>query len=190
MNKALLWLSLVTLAGCGGESPYRDTSELEMPPAVELSETQATAPSQIIEQAEPAQKIVLLDDSEIPPVLKIEKFQDRAWELVIDALNKHNIGIIDKNREAGWVQVKYDASEDSGEIFGNVRFFWFEDEYGEAKYQIKLTWNGVATEVKVRLLEQAESEDEDEELGDGSEKLVKLLYNAINEIDNPEEKEQ
>ncbi len=177
------------LAGCGGESPYRDTSELEMPPAVELPETPAAIPSRVVEQAPQAKTIVRLDDSESPAVLKIEKFQDRAWEMVIEALNRHQLEIIDKNREAGWIQVKYDASEDSGETFGNVRFFWFEDEYGEAKYEIRLGWNGVETEVKVRLLEQAEAQDDEDDLADGSEKLVKVLYDAIKAIVNPEEKE-
>jgi hypothetical protein len=188
-NRALLWLGLVVLAGCGGESPYRDTSELEMPPVVELPETRIAAPSQGIESQKAVQEIVRLDDSDVPSVLKIKKFQDRAWELVIEALNKHNIEIIDKNREAGWIQVKYDASEDSGKLFGNVRFFWFEEEYSTAKYEIKLSWNGTETDVTVRLLEQAESEDDDEELADGSTKLLKRLYKAINDINNPEEKE-
>ncbi len=189
MNKILLCLSLFTLLGCGAESPYRDTSELELPPAVKSTEPTMAVPSAIDKQARPEQKTVLLDDSEKPPVLIIKKFQDRAWELVIEALNQHKIEIIDKNREAGSIQVKYDASEDGGETFGNVRFFWFEDEYGEARYEIKLAWNGVETEVKVHLLEQAESED-DEDLADGSEKLVKMLYNAIKAIVNPEEQEQ
>jgi len=190
MNKLLLWVGAVALAGCGGESPYRDTTELEVPPAVEIEQLATTTSPQIAQRAKPEKVVVVLDDSQTPPLLKIRKFQDRAWELVLEALNDKQIEIVDKNREAGIVQVKYDASEDSGESFGNVRFFWFEDEYGEAKYEIKLDWNGLETDVKVRLLQQAESTDEDDELADGSEKLVKLLYKTIKAIVDPEEKEQ
>ncbi len=176
--------------GCAAKSPYRDTSELEMPPVIEAQEMPFSKPSSVVEK-KPAQKsFVALDDSQSPPVVMIEKLLDRSWELVGQALNDKKIEIVDKNREAWIYRVKYDASQDSGEYFGNVHFLWFEDEYGEAEYEIKLNWNGTETEVHVRLLEQAETNDEDEDLADGSEKLAQTIYQAVKAIVNPEEKEQ
>jgi len=147
-------------------------------------------PSSVVEKKPEQKSFVALDDSQSPPVVMIEKLLDRSWELVGQALNDKKIEIVDKNREDWAYRVKYDASQNSGEYFGNVHFLWFEDDYGEAEYEVKLSWNGTETEVHVRLLEQAETNDEDEELADGSEKLAQTIYQAVKAIVNPEEKEQ
>jgi len=191
MNKVLICLMIAGVTGgCTAESPYRDTSELEIPPVMDVQDMPVSRSSSVVEKKPEQKSFVSLDDSQSPPVIMIEKLLDRSWELVGQALNDKQIKIIDKNREDWVYRVKYDATKDSGEYFGNVHFLGFEDEYGEAEYEVKLSWNGTETEVHVRLLKQAETDDEDEELADGSEKLVQTIYQAVKAIVNPEEKEQ
>ena len=184
MNQRLLLivsLGILLLDGCSEVKPrYRDTSSLEAPPRIDIPSDKAVSQErQTTEHRKKTEPWVFIDDAESPPVLLIKKLPDRAWEVVSQALADKKIEVTDKNREEGVFLVKYDPSKDIGKTFGNVRFLWFEDDYGEAEYQLTLKWKDTETQVRARLIKQAEVDDDDEELADGSAKLIQALYDAI-----------
>ncbi len=175
----------LTLVGCSGvEQKYRDTTDLETPPRLVIVEESSNEVEDTVHKN--INDYVFLDDLENPAVLKIKKLFDRSWDLVGQALNKKKIEITDKNRDQGVYFVKYDPGEDSdGRVFGNVRLFFFEDEYQEAKYKISVVWHDTETEVRAEMTDQQDvsaDEDEDEEYADGSAKLIKALYDEISNV--------
>ncbi len=188
--KALFFsiLSLTLVACSGVEQKYRDTTDLETPPRLVIVEKSSNEVEDKVQKN--INDYVFLDDMENPSVLKIKKLFDRSWDLVGQALSKRKIEITDMNRDKGIYFVKYDPGEDSnGRVFGNVRFFLFEDEYQEAEYKISIGWHDTETEVRVEMINQQEvtaGEDEDEELADGSAKLIKALYDEISNVQTKE----
>lgn len=181
---------LLTLAACSETKHYRDTTALETPPRLAITEQGSSRRAPSAQQADQTSLAdsVRVDDEESPTILTIEKLFDRAWDLIGQALDRRNIEITDKNRAQGIYYVKYDASVDSGShLFGNVKIFIFEDEYAEADYKLTVTRQETATSVRAEMMpaqDKTVSED-GEELGDGSGKLLKALYDTIrNELKN------
>ncbi|WP_031433747.1 outer membrane protein assembly factor BamC [Methylomarinum vadi] len=178
----LLACLLLAVSACSSGKKYRDTTKLETPPRLAIVEH---APGRTeVEEKQTKKSLadsVFLDDLENPTVLSIKKLFDRSWDLVGQALDKKGIEITDKNREQGVYYVKYDASIDSGsQIFGNVKIFIFEQEYAEAEYKLTVAWHETATEVRAEMINKDKAVNEDgEELGDGSPKLLKALYDTI-----------
>lgn len=181
-----LCASFVLLQACTNTRTYRDTTDLEMPPRLEitqraLKEAESTDSSVAGTELDDS---VLLEDQEYPPVIKIKKLFDRAWDMVGQALNKKKIEIVDKNRDKGVYFVKYDPSEDTttGNVFGGVKFFFFEQSYEKSEYKLSLAWHETETQVRAAMLNkprrQTVDEDEDGPV-DGSEKLIQALYEAI-----------
>lgn len=124
------------------------------------------------------------------PVMKIKKLFNRSWTLVEQALKLGEIEITDKNREQGIFYVLFDPDAQGtgdSESTDTLSFFFFEDEYEEAAYQIKVAWIESDTEVKVELVDQVNTEllDDDEDTAafegtvNSGEKLLNILYNII-----------
>ncbi len=178
----LLAMAMSMLPACTEGKKYLDTTELETPPRLAIAE-HAPAPGESPETVTKSlADSVFIDDSEHPTLLKIKKLFDRSWDLVGQALERRKIEITDKNREQGVYYVKYDPSADSGSrLFGNVKIFIFEQEYAEAGYKLTVAWHETATEVRAEMVnpDQAAVDEDGEELGDGSEKLIKALYDTI-----------
>ncbi len=177
----LLAIPLLLTTACTDRQAYRDTSELEKPPTLEIAYQEPTP-----EKDRKLRKdvFVFLDDSEDPSMLRVKKLFDRSWDLVGDALKKQKIEIKDKNRARGLYFVRYQPNSDSGQVFGNIKFFFFEDEYPEADYQISLVWRDTETLVRASLVNEDFDHDLDDEDAaeseDGSEMLIQALYKALN----------
>ena len=177
-----LGLSYILIACSDAKPKYRDTTDLEIPPRLVITERPSGTGKDEVQKD--LKEYVFLDDVENPPILKIKKLFDRSWNLVGQALDKKKIEITDKNRDQGVYFVKYDPSADLGKVFGNVKLFFFEEEYGEAEYKLSIAWHETETEVRAVLIAQQETsfdDEDDEELGDASAKLIKTLYDTIND---------
>ncbi len=177
----LLLVSLSLTACSSITKEYRDTSYLEKPPKLVIVEK--LEDSEVVKD-EPLNKDVFLDDIETPPVLHVKKLFDRSWELLAQELEKQKIEITDKNRDKGYYYVKFQPDEAEGHIFGGMKILLFEDSYTLADYRIHLMWNESTTEIRVKLLSEEEDisfddEDKDEQILDGSEKLINVLYEGI-----------
>jgi len=192
-NYFLLILISSVLVSCAEveKSRYKDTSHLEMPPEMEIVETEPV----VVGEYEKLTNTGLGDDvsymgPDEDPVMKIKKLFDRSWVLVEQALKLSEIEITDKNREQGVFYVNFDPdardSKDT-ELIDNVSFFFFEDEYDAAAYKIKVKWRETDTEVTAELVDQVNTDllddDEDKEdfegSVDGGSKLLKKLYKTI-----------
>ena len=188
----LVFISLV-LASCAEteKSRYKDTSHLEMPPEMEIVETEKVVVSEYEKLTNTGLgDNVLYEGSPEPPVMKIKKLFDRSWVLIEQALKLSEIEITDKNREQGVFYVNFDPdARDSkdAELIDSVTFFFFEDEYDAAAYKLKVEWRETDTEVTAELVNQVNTDllDDDEDMEDFEEsvddgtKLLKKLYKTI-----------
>ena len=184
-------LSLISfvLISCaeGEKSRYKDISHLEMPPEMEIAETEPV----VVGEYEKLTNTGLGDDvsytgSDESPVMKIKKLFDRSWVLLEQALKLSEIEITDKNREQGVFYVNFDPdardSKDS-ELIDSVSFFFFEGD--AAAYKLKVEWRETDTEVTAELVEQDNTDILDDDKGDfdesfdGGSKLLKRLYRTI-----------
>jgi len=192
-NYFLLILISSVLISCaeGEKSRFKDTSHLEMPPELDIVETEPV----VVGEYEKLTNTGLGDDVSYTgpdenPVMKIKKLFDRSWVLIEQALKLSEIEITDKHREQGVFYVNFDPdardSKDT-ELIDSVSFFFFEDEYDAAAYKLKVEWRETDTEVTVELVDQVNTDllddDEDEEDFEGSvdsgSKLLKKLYRTI-----------
>lgn len=181
MDKKVLFmvLSLVLIACSEVKQKYRDTTDLEAPPRLVIAERPSDKKKDDVKKE--LKEYVFLDDAETPPVLKIKKLFDRSWDLVGQALETKKIEVTDKNRDQGVYYVKYGPE---GRTFGKAKIFFFEDGYEEVEYKLSISWHETETEVRAKMITEQEisfDEDDDEELSDASAKLIKTLYDAINE---------
>ena len=193
IKNSFFLLLLLLLVSCSDvkNTRFRDTSSLEMPPEMEVVEKPKVA---IKENEDHIEKglgdSVSLAGTDEKPVMKIKKLFDRSWTLVEQALKLGEIEVTDKNREQGIFYVLFDPdvqSSGDSESTDTLSFFFFEDEYEEAAYQIKVAWIESDTEVKVELVNQINTDllddDEDKEAFegtvDGGGKLLNILYNII-----------
>ncbi|MCK4841186.1 MAG: outer membrane protein assembly factor BamC [Methylococcales bacterium] len=198
--KQLVFLSiaLVQLASCSNaKSPrYQDTSELEMPPQMKISEKPVIA---AIEKDEKIENKglgdqVLLAGSPKNPVIKIKKLFDRSWNLVEQALKLSKIKITDKNREQGVFFVKFDPDEQgsSDRTWTESVASLFTDDYEEASYKLTVIWRESDTEVSAEVVNRENSRllDDDEDIEDfegsvdSGSRLIQSLYKTI-KIDLP-----
>ena len=191
---SLLILISLVLVSCAESrsSRYKDTSHLEMPPEMEVVETEDV----VVDKYEKltntglGDKYVSYTGPTEEPVMKIKKLFDRSWVLVEQALKLSEIEITDKHREQGVFYVNFDPdardSKDT-ELIDSVTFFFFEDEYDEAAYKLTVKWNETDTKVTAELVNQVNTDllddDEDEEEFEGSVDsgviLLKKLYKTI-----------
>ena len=188
----LVFISLVLVSCAETEkSRYKDTSHLEMPPEMEIVETEKVVVSEYEKLTNTGLgDNVLYEGSPEPPVMKIKKLFDRSWVLIEQALKLSEIEITDKNREQGVFYVNFDPdARDSkdAELIDSVTFFFFEDEYDAAAYKLKVEWRETDTEVTAELVNQVNTDllDDDEDMEDFEEsvddgtKLLKKLYKTI-----------
>ena len=187
----LILISSVLLSCAESRSSrYKDTSQLEMPPEMEIVETEKVA----VDKYEKLTNTGLGDEyvsylgSAEAPVMKIKKLFDRSWVLVEQALKLSEIEITDKHREQGVFYVNFDpdaGDSKDNELIDSVTFFFFEDEYDEAAYKLTVKWNETDTEVTAELVNQVNTDlldDEDEDFGgsvDSGTMLLKKLYKTI-----------
>lgn len=200
MNVKNYWVLLslsfsLNIVSCSDNknSRYRDTSDLEMPPRMEIIETAKQVDEEKDGKTESGLgNIVSLADSTEKPVIKIKKNFDRSWLIVEKAIKLNELEITDKNRDLGVYYVKFDpddqASGDSS-IIDSMTFFIFKDDYDEAIYKLTLNWRDSATEVRAEVVDGDSSylldDDEDIEDFEGSidagGKLLNTLYITIRE---------
>lgn len=167
---------------------YKDTSNLEAPPEMEIAET-PKAP--VSEEKDKEDKglgdVVSLAGTKDKPVIKIKKMFERSWELVEQALKLNEIEVTDKNREKGVFYVLFDPDDQSSEPTKNTTFSFFGGEYDEGAYQITVVWRESDTEVTAELvadthddlLDDAEDKEEFEGTVVGGDHLLKTLYKTL-----------
>jgi hypothetical protein len=183
----LLGLSLIWgLVSCSGTtaSRYHDTHELEMPPVLEISQSQNVRPLSLEEKlpTKGLGDIVSLSDGSGVPILKVKKLFDRSWELLLQTLELQKIEVSDTNRERGEILLNYQPQ--SGTEQSGFTFFFFEDDYALAAYKIKVEWVETETQIRVELTdeEKQKRDQADEEfsqtLDDGG-LLIKRLFRTM-----------
>jgi outer membrane protein assembly factor BamC len=196
-NYSVLILIPLVLVSCAEteKSRYKDTSHLEMPPELEIIETEKVAVSEYekLTNTGLGDDVLYEGSAGEPPVMKIKKLFDRSWDLIEQALKLSEIEITDKNREQGFFYVNFDPdardSKDAGILDGMSFFFFvfFVDEYAAAAYKLKVGWAETNTEVTAELVDQVNTDllDDDEDMEDfeGSvddgAMLLKKLYKTI-----------
>ena len=189
----LILISSVLLSCAESRSSrYKDTSQLEMPPEMEIVETEPVVVSEYekLTNTGLGDEYVSYTGPAEKPVMKIKKLFDRSWILVEQALKLSEIEITDKHREQGFFYVNFDPDAQGSkgsDVIDSVSFFFFEDEYEAAAYKLTVKWNETDTEVTAELANQINTDmlDDDEDMEDfeGSVDsgviLLKKLYKTI-----------
>lgn len=190
----VLFLIPLLLNACSKASnpKYKDTSKLEMPPAVinvEKAKVQMAKKEELKDDKKGLGKVVSLSGPSEQPVIKIKKMFDRSWNIVEQGLSMNEIKITDKNRDKGVFYLKFDPDnhqedKDSG-VFDSLTSFLFQDDYDEAAYELKVIWRDSDTEVSVKSINQEDSgllddtDDEFEASVDPGAKLIKVLFKTM-----------
>lgn len=192
---------MLGLSGCADSTKkYRDISELEQPPQLEIvtsdSGITAVAPdSKSQAEAEVrraktkaaiakglAEAVKMEDDSH----LIIDRPFEIAWLLVAKGLRISNMEVSDRNHEKGQYYVIFDpdmADLKNGEKPSFMDTLFVDDENPKARYLLTFYENKKSVKVSVEFLEyfsagvQAESVLPDK----GVAKLVKKLYSALHD---------
>jgi len=183
-------VSLLTVSCSDVKSTrYQDNSDLEMPPRMKIVEKPKAIAEEKQEKVESGLgNDIFLAGSTEKPIIKIKKLFDRSWNIVEQALKLRKIEISDKNREQGVFYVLFDPdaqASDKSELFDNITFFFFEDDYEEAAYKIHVAWRDSDTEVSVELVDREnndlldDGDDDFDSSVDGGEKLIKALFKTI-----------
>lgn len=194
----LAWL----LSSCSAneDSRYRDTSQLELPPALLDTQPAKADTSGDGALADPKESKGLGDDVYLsaakPIILKIKQPLDIAWNTVASALRQADVEIKDRELDKGQYYVIFDPDQyvaDSDSVldrFGSL----FVNEYGQSIYILTLTADGDETLItadKAQASEQSAADDsedreadakpEDDEKPDGAEKLLLFLHNILHD---------
>lgn len=194
---AMSWLLLS--CGMSEDSRYRDTSRLELPPALLDTKTVKTdTGGGDGALADPKESKGLGDDVYLsaakPVILKIKQPLDIAWNTVASALRQGDVDIKDRELDKGQYYVIFDPDQyvaDSDTVFDRFGSL-FVNEYGQSIYILTLTADGDETLVtadKAQASEQSATDDsedrtadaksEDEEKPDGAEKLLLFLHKIL-----------
>ena len=172
------------------KTKYKDTSDLETPPDMEIverPEVKVNEDNEIDDNS--LANIVSYADTEEKPVIKIKKLFSRSWNIVEQALKLNDIKVKDKNRDLGIFYVLFDPDSQNSGFIDAMTFSLFEDEHEEAAYKLTVRWHDSDTEVRAELYDKGGTEllddDEDTEDFEGSvdegAKLLELLYKTIRE---------
>ncbi len=172
-------------------SQYKDTSELEQPPQMEIVvKKKAEVTSEEEQNDQGLGSRVTFSESTGKSAIKIKKLFNRSWNIVEQALKLNDIEIKDKNRELGVFYILFDPDELSDReesVLPNFAFSFFQDDYDKAAYKLLVIWKESVTEVTADLVEDDVSDlldDDEDELGndaDGGKILLKTLYKTIKE---------
>lgn len=185
MRKTLILsvpLSLLMIA-CGEstDSRYRDLHELELPPVlpIEHHQSQSAVGEDDFKPKRTSALSGIMDfkDDEHKPRLVLKTRPERAWEMVTVALKVTNIQVLDRNREANLIQVRYDPDLDGKDVGLLAQIF--TDTMPEADYNIMLKEEKADAGVWVNVVpSQPDSVDADE---DSSAELIRLIHKTIDE---------
>jgi NlpB/DapX lipoprotein len=199
---AVMFPALIILNGCntgGAAARYRDTTELERPPQLEITPqpiqiAQKTVDSEAKAQAEVAAHektlkakglgdIVKLDDD---THLIIERPFADSWLLLAKGFRISGMEVYDRDLDKGQYYVIFDpdtAELKNGEALGLIDRFFIEDEYPKARYLITIYENKRSVKLEVTFVEYFSSGVQTESpLPDkGVAKLVKKLYTALHD---------
>ncbi|MFA5984205.1 MAG: outer membrane protein assembly factor BamC [Methylococcaceae bacterium] len=201
--RLLIILPVLAICACSTDTRYRDNSALEKPPALprvsstanltELEEqVKSTEPAStsVPRQREEHEGLLYLSDTK-PIQLTISQSQDIVWDIIALALKKARIEITDQNRDEGLFYVTFDpddfASEDKS-LFDALTFSLLKNEYPVANYVLKL--NSADNETLItaeQVIKSSQRDPANQEDGqshpksDGDEKLLKTLYQTIQE---------
>jgi len=182
-----LWMTSCTDIS---NTKYKDTSDLETPPDMEIVEK----PGANITEKDELEKNGLADivsyvNTEEKPVIKIKKLFFRSWNIVEQALKLNNIKVKDKNRELGVFYVLFDPDSQNSGFVDAITFSLFEDKFEGDAYRLTVKWRDSDTEVRAELydkggsdlLDDDEDNDDFEGFVDESAKLLEILYKTISE---------
>ena len=194
MKKIVLLVSLCLISCSETKSNrYQDTSHLEAPPQLIITEKPKAPTEEESESKESESKglgdYVLFDQSEKQAFITIKKHFPRAWNIVTQAIELNNIEITDKNREQGIFYVTFDPDSDESEdstFIDTMTFFFFKDEYKEANYKLTVSKQENSVQVTAELNDVKEDDillddegDDFDALVDDGTKLLKTLYGTI-----------
>jgi uncharacterized lipoprotein len=191
---------LLNLAACATNTSgkYRDTSELERPPQLEVSTEKTAQPSEDSKPDSVATEtkadstvktstglgdaVSLADESH----LILNRPFDEAWTLVDKALKRSGMEISDRNREKGQYYVVFDPDTTelkNGEEPGLLTTFLTDNNYPKGRYLLTFYENPRSVKINVEFLEYPASENESEAtLSDkGVAKLLKKLYTTLHD---------
>lgn len=188
----LIYVLIISCADIN-HTKYKDTSDLEVPPNMEISERSEAKVSENDEiEKNDLANIVSYVDTEEKPVIKIKKLFFRSWNIVERALKLNKIKVKDKNRDLGIFYVLFDPDSQNSGISGvidSITFPLFGDEHEEAAYKLTVRWHDSDTEVRAelydkgssKLLDDDENNDDFEGSVDEGTKLLEVLYKTIRE---------
>lgn len=156
---------------------------LEKPPTIT-----ADKPAGIQEEAEPdddkpeedaeadlGTKVYMTDSN--PPLLIVKQSFDQAWSTVAQALKQQDIEVVDRNREVRAYYLTYDPDNyDAGSSFS-----FFQDDYVEEDYLLKLEARDDETAISVEAVEKPilDRPSDDDKPTDGAERLLKALHESL-----------
>lgn len=202
MVKPLIFLaaSLLLLSCSANEdSRYRDTSRLELPPALlnpqpvkaENTDTEVDEAT-VDEKAKGLGDDVYLSEAK-PTLLKLKQPLDIAWNTVESALRQGDFDIKDRELDKGQYYVIFDPDQYADESdtvvdrFGSL----FVNDYSKSTYLLTLTADGGETLItadKAQSSEQNASDEEQktenadaDEKSDGPDKLLLSLYRILHD---------
>ncbi len=186
----ILGLTLLSLSCTKVDSTlYTDTSQLELPPQMEISKSDKVFidKNEKVENKGLGDNVFLTEKNGVA-VLKIKKTFSRSWNIVREALQVSEIKVTDKNREKGVLYVLYDpdtVDSEGSSFFDSMTFHMFEDDYQEAAYKLTVGWEETDTEITVEQINNEEIDfldddgDDFENAVDNGQKLLEKLYTTI-----------
>lgn len=182
------------LGGCADTSKkYRDTSELEQPPQLEIVVTQS---EQSIESKPDSEKNIIKELRDLVSLpdeshLIVNRPFDVAWLVIEKLLILSGMEITDRNRDKGQYYVVFDPDTaekkrgDSGNLFTDL---FSTDNYPKGRYLLTFYENPKSVKIKVEFLEYTESKDSAQDghaettpSDTGVEKLLKKLYSVLHD---------
>jgi uncharacterized lipoprotein len=194
----LLIASGLTACATNTSGKYRDTSELERPPELEVSTektarasedskpdsaaTESKADSTAKTRTGLGDAVSLEDESH----LILNRPFDEAWTLLDKALKLSGMEISDRNREKGQYYVVFDPDTTelkNGEEPSLLTTFLTDNNYPKGRYLLTFYENPRSVKISVEFLEYPASENESEAtLSDkGVAKLLKKLYTTLHD---------
>lgn len=187
-----LFVSLVLLS-CGATepAPYRDTTPLELPPALrETKEEPVRRESD--DSAIPDKKaktglgdVVYLTASK-PTFLRVKLAYDSAWNILNAALKQSEIEITDREHDKGLYYVTFDVDSyvSSDDALADQLADVFVDNYSKASYVLTVTADGSETQISASLADKADADNssdkpENGDKTDGADKLLLFIYETM-----------
>lgn len=186
--KMIMLVAVSLLTACTssiGDSRYKDTHDLERPPAV-VTEKLTPEQQEASEREAPRRRhgkglgsdVFMVDGTD--RAFKFKRSFDEAWNFLNRAIQLKELKITDQDRSKGVFYVAYNGSG-----FLNNATSLFKDDKDQTIYLLKVEGSGDETSVVVGLAskdEQSNSATKDKSsTEDASAKLVNLLYDTLHD---------